>query len=102
MKDISLGPIIVCPHCGYQYLPAEIYLPNSFLGKPEDITREGMSGNIQYYFGTNMNLDEKYICDCCNQPFQIHAKVQFNTEGIDFSKPHKTMIKKQSLFLNED
>lgn len=102
MKDKYNTPIIVCPHCGYQYLPAEIYLPNVFLGKPEDILRESISGEIQDYFGNSMNLDEKYICDNCNQPFEVHAKIQFNTEGVDFNKPHKTVIKKQSLFLSEE
>jgi uncharacterized OB-fold protein len=25
---------IVCPKCGREYLPVEIYYPNSFFGKP--------------------------------------------------------------------
>lgn len=26
--------LIICPKCGREYLPAEIYYPNEFLGKP--------------------------------------------------------------------
>lgn len=97
-KDI----VITCPHCGYEYLPAEIYLPNSLLGKPYDIDREGMSGKIQDYFGKNMDLEETYCCDGCNQPFKVKAKIQFSTEGIDFRKEYTTKLKKQSLFLEEE
>ena len=101
-KDNSLGPIITCPHCGCQYLPAEIYLPDSFLGRPIEIEREAISGVIRDYFGTTMDTEESYICDRCNQQFNVHARVQFVTDGIDFSKDYKTKIKKQSLFLQED
>lgn len=93
---------ISCPHCKTEYLPAEIYLPNSFLGKPECIERESVSGKIQNYFGSNMDLEETYICDKCNQPFRVRAKVQFFTEGTDFRKDYKTSLKKQYLFLEEE
>lgn len=94
--------VIKCPHCQAEYLPAEIYLPNSFLGRPYDIDKEGVSGEIRDYFGTTMDLQESYICDKCNQPFRVFATVQFNTKGIDFNKDYKTKIRKESLFLEED
>jgi len=94
--------VITCPHCGYEYLPAEIYIPDSFFGKPYEIDREGVSGKIDYFFGSSMDLDERYTCDKCNQPFRVTAKVQFTTEGIDFRKEYTTKLRKQSLFLNED
>ena len=34
-KDI----VITCPHCGREYLPAEIYVPDAFFGKPSDIEK---------------------------------------------------------------
>ena len=93
---------ISCPHCGAEYLPAEIYLPDSFLGKPFDIEKEGISGKINDFFGESMNTEESYICDKCNQPFRVSARIQFITEGTDFRKDYTTSLKKQSLFLSED
>ena len=94
--------LIICPHCGCEYVPAEIFLPDSFLGKPFLIERESISGKIINYFGSSMDLDENYICDRCNQPFSIHAKIQFETEGTDFRKDYTTKIKKPSLFFDEE
>lgn len=94
--------VIVCPHCGYEYLPAEIYLPNYFFGKPIDIDREGISGKINDFFGTSLDGEETYTCDKCNQPFRVTAKVQFVTEGINYRKDYITKLRKQSLFLDED
>lgn len=93
---------IVCPHCGYSYLPAEIYLPESFLGKPYDIDKDNITGKIVDYFGNSMDTEETYICDKCNQPFSVTAKIQFVTEGIDYRKPYTTKLRKESLFLKED
>ena len=94
--------VIKCPHCDAEYLPAEIYLPNSLLGKPYDIEKEGMSGKIKDFFGNTMDLEESFICDRCNQPFRVNARIQFYTEGIDFRKEYVTKLQKQSLFLDED
>ena len=83
-------------------MPAEIYLPESFLGRPLEVDREAISGRVKDYFGTTMDTDESYICDRCNQPFNVHAKVQFVTYGTNFKEDYKTTIKKKSLFLQED
>ena len=34
------GPVIKCPHCGYEYVPAEIFMLGDFLGKPTDLIRD--------------------------------------------------------------
>lgn len=94
--------LIVCPHCGCEYLPAEIFIPDSFFGRPLEVERESISGKIKDYFGTSMDTDETYVCDRCNQPFSVKTKIQFFTSGIDFKKEHVTTIHKQSLFLDEE
>ena len=38
MKD-NKSNIIICPNCGAEYLPAEIFLPDSFLGKHKTINK---------------------------------------------------------------
>lgn len=91
---------IKCPSCGCEYLPAEIFLPNEFLGRPKQIEKEHMTGRVMDYMGTGMNLKETYICDRCDTPFKIVANVNFNTYKENEPK-HKTVIKKEKLFLNE-
>lgn len=72
---------IRCPHCNYEYLPAEIYLPNSLLGRPFEIIRDE-SGNILGYQGSNVDTKESYICDRCNNTFEIEASISFKTTAI--------------------
>ena len=95
---------IVCPKCGREYLPAEIYLPNSFLGKPRDIHRLN-NGKIESFEGQSMILDETYICDACSTNFRVTAKVQFKTsevQRVDFSKYYVTSLFEDKFTLTED
>lgn len=92
--------IIKCPECGWEYLPAEIYYPNSFLGKPKDINKEYMTGKILDYMGNSMNLSETFTCDNCGTKFKTTAIISFNTQKA--SEPnYKTKLKKEKLFLLE-
>lgn len=102
MKNVKLETI-VCPCCGREYLPAEIYLPNSFLGKPSSIIKTH-DGKIDVFAGQSMDLKESYICDGCGKPFKVTAKVQFRTEyqpSIDFGSTHKTKLTEDKLHLFE-
>ena len=98
--------IISCPICGAEYLPAEIYYPDSFLGKPTFIDKDHMTQTIECYLGKNMNLTEHYICDNCKTPFKVTARVQFVTQeekDINFNEDYSTKLngKEEKLFLNE-
>lgn len=96
---------IKCPNCGREYLPAEIYIPNAFFGRPNNIERDSFSGAIRDFYGKDMDLVEHYICDNCNTPFKVSAKVQFVTTEEDkynFDKDYSINLKKQSLFLSEE
>lgn len=99
-------PILIqCPNCGAEYLPAEIYLPNSFVGTPKTIDKDS-SGKIIYFSGNNMNLIENYCCDYCKKDFKIVCKLNFFAEynpALDFDEEYSTHIRKrQSLFLLEE
>lgn len=94
---------IVCPNCGYEYLPAEIFLPNSFFGKPYYVIRDDKK-KITSHYGPGMDLREKYLCDGCNKPLKIFATVDFQVEidtENDFNEEYRTKIKKPSLKLEE-
>ena len=104
MKTINTNiQYITCPHCGAEYLPAEIYYPDEFLGKPTDI--EKLRGKIESYLGKNMNVEEVYICDNCLTKFKTVAKVTFKTTEIvkqDTTRAYVTPLFDDKLTLDED
>ena len=69
---------IRCPHCNAEYLPAEIYFPNSFLGKPFNIIKDE-EGSILGFSGSDMVTIENYLCDKCGKRFTVDASITFRT-----------------------
>ena len=93
--------VIKCPMCGYEYLPAEIYLPNEFLGKPKNIMKD-VNGKILGYEGTKMNDTETYKCDNCDSLFKVVSTTNFVSEPIcQYSEEYVTKISTNKLFLQE-
>jgi hypothetical protein len=70
---------IICPHCGFQYLPGEIYDPKHFLGQPKDIVRNNV-GEILGYEGIVTDLEETYICENCNNVYLI-SEIEVDKDG---------------------
>ena len=88
---------IVCPKCGTQYLPGEIYLPKAFLGQPKKVTKD-FAGRILDFQGSTMDTRETYICDKCDCKFSVRAQVQFYTEAketTNTTQPFKMKIGKE-------
>lgn len=73
---------IVCPHCGHEYLPVEIFIPEEFFGRPTEVIRDP-AGRIDFFLGKGMNLNETYICDSCGTNLRITAKMSFDVEPIN-------------------
>lgn len=71
--------LIVCPHCGAEYLPSEIFIPNSFFGSPEDIDKDSI-GRLEAYDGSKMDLKEIYTCDYCNKELEVIADLKFKSQ----------------------
>lgn len=97
--------IIMCPHCGAEYTAGEIYIPEYFLGVPQNVEREGVTHRILFDGGKQMNTKETYVCDYCNTPFKVSAYIKFNVEEDkmhNFNKNYVTSLKKSTLFLDED
>lgn len=98
---------IICPVCGQEYLPAEIFFPDDLIGKPTEIVKN-TSGKIDFYLGDDPNFDEYYICDNCGTKLKIHANVSykidtaedtFNEEYVSkFERPKKLILEESSLF----
>lgn len=95
--------LIECPYCGYEYLPAEIYVCKAFIGAPNYIQRDN-TGKIVSYENTSMDTQETYICDKCNTTFKVTAKLVFTTE-VDklenFDEEYSSPLQKNILFLEE-
>ena len=86
--------LIECPRCGYEYLPAEIFIPKYYFGTPKDIERDSR-GKIMSYEGTSVDLFEKYTCDNCNTEFRVVSKLQLTTEDVfpgSFSEEYTTRL----------
>ena len=82
---------ISCPFCGQKYLPAEIYLPDSFLGKPYDIEKTQL-GEIDIFDGKSMDTVEEYTCDKCNKRFRVVANINFKTYDAESRKFNPTYV----------
>lgn len=85
--------VITCPHCGREYLPAEIFVPRAFFGKPYSIDRYS-DGKIDCFCGSSMNTYETYTCDNCDTTFKVRAKVFFNVEVDEKTNFNKEFVTK--------
>lgn len=72
---------IKCPYCGCEYLPAEIFYPDDFLGTPLNIIKDE-NHEIIGFDGNNMNTEETYVCDVCGKTFKVDAVVTFKVEKV--------------------
>ena len=74
--------IISCPHCKAEYLPGEIYMPNSIIGQPDEVVKDSF-GKIIYedYYTPEREpaLTESFTCEYCDKPFIIEAVVSYKT-----------------------
>jgi hypothetical protein len=93
--------LIICPYCGAEYLPAEIFYPDEFFGNPKNIEKDAV-GKIQFYSGQNVKLTESYTCDYCKRKMYVNAEVDFTAQVQPFSNGYTTKFKKTSLFMDEE
>lgn len=73
--------VIVCPACGREYMPAEIFIPKYLLDEPTKIIRDA-TGKILDFDGIKANLSDTYICECGKQ-FDVTAKISFEVKESD-------------------
>lgn len=95
---------IICPNCGAEYLPVEIFIPQSFFGNIKDVERDE-HGKIIEFIGDDMDIKESYKCDYCSKKFTIDTNVEFNVESSSASidSTYTTKINtKPSLFMDEN
>lgn len=99
---MNINDTIICPHCGKEYLPGEIYLPEYFLGQPTNIVRDETS--IYSYDGTEQDLTETYTCDNCGYTFDVIAHINYETKLNQkhfFDEDYSTTIYGERVNLDE-
>lgn len=94
---------IVCPYCGWEYLPSEIFYPDHFLGQESNVERDSF-GKILYYENLDSDHDEHYICDHCEKQFFVHADIKFSTSADEMNNLNNNYYtqKPVKLFLDEE
>ena len=91
--------IISCPHCHAEYLPGEIYMPNSLVGQPDDLVKDSF-GKILYedYYTSDRTPDmvEHFTCEYCEKPFIVEATVTYKTKAeapeADFGTQYVSLL----------
>lgn len=90
--------IIKCPHCGWEYLPCEIFLPNQFFGTTETVIRDVLGKIIYSEYKPNDEpaFTETYICDGCNTAFKVDAQIVYRSkaekEELNFNQPLSSLL----------
>ena len=91
-------PVITCPHCGYQYVPADIFYPGELIGKPEQVIRDAL-GKIIYQEYDDEEMPgqvEHYVCDECGKSFVVEPvityKVRKEDEALDFAEQSVSLL----------
>lgn len=87
---------IVCPNCGAEYAPQEIFILTLFNNK-HIVKDEG--GKIL----DDLAIDDKevYKCDYCNNTFFVDMNIDFNVYSNQLDE-YVTKLHKPALFLKED
>lgn len=73
---------IVCPKCGAEYLISEIYYPDKLFGYPTNVVRDE-DNKITGYTGTPMSFKESYICDFCDNKFNVNLMFDFTAVPVE-------------------
>jgi hypothetical protein len=92
-------PVIRCPHCGAEYLPGEIYMPNALVGQPDDIVKDSLGRILYEDYSTKSrepDMFEHFTCEYCDKPFVIEATVTYKTKEEapenDFSTKYVSLL----------
>ena len=91
-------PTIKCPHCGYEYTPADIFMPGDLIGEPKTVIRDALGKIIylEYDKDSEPMTSEKYFCDNCDKPFIVEPvityKVKKESEELDFTEKYVSLL----------
>lgn len=94
--------VVVCPHCGAEYLPSEILMEDGLLGDVSNIVKTS-NGRLVGYNGTPLNIEDDYVCDYCSKPFGVRGRLCLESFPKDeFEEESITPLFKDRIDLPED
>lgn len=73
--------IIKCPCCGAEYLPEEIFYPDSVFNKNLKVIRDE-EGKIVFTNEDSFCLEEEFECEHCGSSFTVKGKASFQTDLV--------------------
>lgn len=90
---------IKCPHCGWEYHPAVIFMPGAFLGRPGQLVRDAL-GKVIYEEYDEVDdepcFTEHFECEECGKPFVIEANISYKAkeeeEELDFKNEYVSLL----------
>ena len=97
-KTSPVHTAIKCPHCGWEYVPCEIFLPGELTGKTDNVIKDALGKIIYEDYEEDQEPDqtEHFVCEHCNKSFVIEATTTYKTrkedEELDFSSPYVSLL----------
>lgn len=82
---------IVCPYCGAEYLPSEIFMPQDMLDKSY-IIHKTKEGKIEAFEGEGADLIATYTCDVCDKTFVVEADIKYTAKKEDVEEEYVTRL----------
>lgn len=84
--------VIKCPHCGAEYVPAEIFMPGDLIGKPDSVVRDALGKILyaDYEEDCEPLATESFICDNCGKPFVVEPVISYKVKKEDEEKDFST------------
>lgn len=89
---------IKCPHCGREYSPGEIFMPEDLTGRPRTVVRDpdGEILCVEWEDGGEPVLSQTFVCDGCGRPFAAEAAVSYSAKPLpeeeDFSSEEVSLL----------
>ena len=104
LKKEKKPTVLKCPHCDYEYLPGEIFIPNYVIGQPTEIERS-VDGKIMVFDDLHQSNEEVFTCIKCNKTFNARANVTYETwvaQKFDFDNEYKSTVYTDRIYLKEE
>lgn len=93
--------VIRCPHCGTEYHPSEIFIPEYLIGRPKDIEKNYLGKIVNIEMALKPDLKEEFTCEKCFQKLNISAHIRYDV-SIKTYEDYTTKKYKDRLVLNEE
>lgn len=76
---------IKCPHCGAEYLPAEIFMPGQLLGQTKNVIKDplGKILYVDYKEDEEPEMTATFCCEHCDREFVAVAKLVVEAEEVE-------------------